>query len=383
LFLTAEDYKARVEGDDELWFIIYLHDKNSAETFYNEKFEKKLTSYGINLGFVDCPKYKKICQLVQIPSIHLYLDEPSVNPYTKSKFRKSIPFVNNLDDRSLAQFLRNQIALNATLVQKLVEYEIELKSFERPHVLLFTDSTQISIFYRVLSYRMRKFFKFVQVTEGVRELRERFNVEDRLALLFLETPTSEVVKFNSNDGDIRNMSSIVNWLNDIYVKKMGEEQIASNLNIDSEQASSNEEGNALLSFDKSLELNSFSHDNAWIVAVLDDLNFSNVEWDNTVKWAEGHIRTAQLLCVKEDMKKASELGLHLCTHNEYSKPYYLVIPFGDASRKKLRSLKTGSYTFSKSQLENARKFAAESLPENAVRYLTSGGIILSQFQVST
>ena len=82
-------------SSDSYVVFYYMSDDEQAKNLgpLMENMKEKLDAYGIKLGTVNCSINKKECKslnLMFMPSIQLYVDDPQPNPYTKKNYRSGI-----------------------------------------------------------------------------------------------------------------------------------------------------------------------------------------------------------------------------------------------------------------------------------------------------
>jgi len=113
VILNNDNFYKDVQGTSTT-FLVAFDDLGGVSEKILAEIDPKLESYGLKTGSVNCAKdapNKKIClgaALRAVPTFHLYMGEPSVNPYTKKKNRPPVVFSGANSVRSLESFIGKQ-----------------------------------------------------------------------------------------------------------------------------------------------------------------------------------------------------------------------------------------------------------------------------------
>merc|ERR1719502_977803 len=113
--LSSSNYDDIVSSSSSPILVVFDGPQGDSKTQVShgilQEMSQKLSTYGIKTGFVDCANTsdnKKIClnaALNSVPSFQLFLEAPTVNPYTKKMIRKpSVYNGRSVSSRSIESF---------------------------------------------------------------------------------------------------------------------------------------------------------------------------------------------------------------------------------------------------------------------------------------
>jgi hypothetical protein len=392
--LSAAKLQEVVMDSNDPWLLLFQPSPSSDMAGDFSQIKEKLAQYNMQLGLVDCSQkeHKKVCQALgpRVPSLQLVVEAPTLNPYTKKNYRKSVPFDGaTVDLSSLERFIGKNFPNHVGKVSELSQLEEKL-SKKRPTVLLFSDKEVVSMLYKSIALQLSNKFEFVHVMKSAKEVAEKYSVQSLPALLVVDA--DKVEKFSPEDkADYKSRSSLVSWLTSLEVSAPAVDNSNNNQGSGKEDASTQSNSNSssnsrgIKQLDSKFSIDSVPGDESWVILVhaKDDVAVVS-DWDKTRRWCEGKIVAAELACHQTDLTSASLLVQALCSQvnaDDADSHFHFVVPYGSStsSRKKLvptdsmdvktYNSKLSAHKFSGSQSDQARRAAADSLPDHAVRYI--------------
>lgn len=342
-----------------------------------DDFSSKMESHGICVGFLDCKVSKsnaKVCQQARIqtiPAAALYVDVPKMNPYTKKNFREPVVMTEAFEERSIEKFVGKTLPHNIKVLKTL---ETAGVSSSQPAVLLFTQKSTVSTFYRTISFFFRDSLGFYLVKASDDDDLSEYGVS--------ELPTL-VVRLTSGDhipytGDLKSHGEIIEWLAQYGAK------IGADLKTESVPETT-KEPEALTPTQFNNLFSSTSEEAAYVIALVGETAAVPTWWPTLTSKCFGSVKSVIFRCGKE----LSDTANQFCSSvTESQSSVVAVLPFSQSSKKKVLSNPSKWLTFpdsdGKVDLDSVVKKAQDSIPENSVSVLMEHEVdtLLSAAQTS-
>ena len=356
-----------------------------------DQVEARVGAFGVVVARVDCStkENKRMCAsagLRTLPSFQVFVEAPSLNPYTKKRFRNGIFFEHNqgggLDSRALERFIGKNIPDVVTRVTSTSELKTKLSSPSSASfsLVLLSDKTTVSMLIKSVanSFSSRQLPVYQMGGVAVDEINAMLDKSfEGLPQLGLVSSSSPLALHSVFDGDLHDRKSIMEWIQS--VTKLEEGKVDPNVDAEDKTTSggdhkSPEDQPAAVKSYSSSEFTeeSLPDSEVWLVHVVSESSPKGDEWKKLTSWCEGVIKSAILLCSSTE---GLGLGSKLCRARDL--PFVAVIPHGSSARKKFHATpEKGSYVFALSETESIKKAALESLPESAVHSMGEDGLQL-------
>lgn len=360
----------------------------------DEVHEKLTQTYGIQVKTIDClaSVHKSACRnanIVVMPTVHVYIDQPKVNPYTKKVYRtpKVWDTKNPNDIKALEKFVSK---IYPNLIQRVdvdedegVEGASGLQKLQSivannnniPVTLLFTERKTTSLLLKSVAVALQDRMTIVEVANSVSSLIGKYKVAKYPS--FVTIPATPTVDLDTDnvvvyDENAKTRSELLAHL----TKYAAEPAVGSN----PDSASSTEQSsgikrvgsNIIFTNPSEFSLDLLTPDMAWIVAISHTNPDTAIpDWSKTKRSVEGSIAYAELHC--NDSTNENKEGNFFCTSGPSSTPYVIVLPHGDNERKKLSIDSVSKWKrlmYVPEEVEDARKAAGDTLPDTAVVEIT-------------
>ena len=353
--------------------------------------DDRVASYGVVVARIDCSTKanKRMCAsagLRTLPSFQLFVEAPSLNPYTKKRFRSGIFFEHSqgggLDSRALERFIGKNIPDVVNKVTTTGELKTKLSSPTPASfsLVLFSDKTAVSMLIKSVanSFSSQQLPVYQMGGVAVDEINAMFDKSfESLPQLGLVSSSSTSALNSVFEGDVHDRKAIVDWIQS--VTKLEEGKVGPKVDAEDKPASagdekSPEEQAAVKSWNSSeFTEESLPDSEVWLVHVVSESSPKGDEWKKLTTWCEGVIKPAVILCTASS--DGLGLGSKLCRARDL--PFVAVFPHGGSARKKFHAApEKGSYVFALSEAENIKRGALESLPESAVHSMGEDGLQL-------
>ena len=157
-----------------------------------EKAAEKLADYRIKFGAVDCDEHKEAqaAHGVQgFPTIHVYTEPPSINPYTKKPYRPHLNYQGARTFKAIKTFAAEHMPNRAVVVDEAGLEELQEKELARelPVALVLSSKARISPLVKVLSSDFAGRLSFAQAAQdaGGEQLADTFGVHEFPAIVVL------------------------------------------------------------------------------------------------------------------------------------------------------------------------------------------------------
>jgi len=411
--LDAKIYQSKVLDASSAWLVWFS--KSASEEDENKQLAMlasirlKVASYGINVGRVSCDNKanKKLCQTAipqpRIPSFSFVFEAARYNPYTKKNHRAGIPFDGSeVSIRTIEKFLLKHYKPSPSIsaFSSLDLFAANTSSSTRPTLVLLTERSAISMFYKSVAYAFSEQELFVSQVYSVSldDIKEHFasisSTElasvKKLPILGLITTsadnTQKMVVYEGTDI-IKERRQVLNWIEKTSNSALRPEPLAATKTSDggdgesqkTSPKSAQEEAVRVKTAAELLDVETLGSKEAWIVAVQEEGGAKEklgAEWDKLVNTCEGVIKPAILTCptATSSSSPPETLGTALCARG-VATPFFFVLPYGSNNRKRIASNPSkGSHLFTSETLGEVMKYAQDSLPEHSVSALTEESI---------
>ena len=392
----AHDFQRDIVEARDVIVVIYhgiARDENEELTekvkvICDEINEKVTQPYGIQVKTVDClaSAHKTACRNANIavmPTVHIYADQPKINPYTKKVYRtpKIWDTRNPNDIKALEKFISKTYP---NLIQRIDVDEddsdatsglqqlqgIVANNDKLPVTLLFTEKKTTSMLLKSVAVALQDRMTIVEVTSSVSSLINKYKVEKYPTFVTIPaTPTVdlETDKYVTYDENVKVRSDLL-----AHLTTYASEPDASNSPDDAQTTEDNSikkvGPNIIFTNPDKFSLDLLTHEMAWILAVSQTPPEEAIpDWNKIKKSVEGSVAYAELHC-------GDHVDNFFC-HNGPSStlPYVVMLPFGENERKKLGVDSVSKWkrvTYVLDEVEEARKAASDSLPDTAVVEIT-------------
>lgn len=337
--------------------------------------EERLSAYNIKVCTLDCASSsgnKKVCAGKVPGSLFLYLETPSLNPYTKALFRGNpVGFTGSgLDIKSIERWLTRTFPSKVELSPSA----LPVCDAASPSLVLISEKSSVTMLLKSIAFSFPKLRVLQSHGLSLSLVQEKYPEATSLPVLGLCTGVLYA-------GDLKNRTEIVHWIES--TTGLYENEAVAGDSADAAAASDNQpqrrQENVKTISSAEFSAGSLDERNAWLVAVVlqpsegISATSSVPGWEKMVGLCEGVVRPAVVVCSSSSNGGSTEgWGQQLCAQDV---PFVMVLPHGASSRKKINaSPHTGSHIFAVSDLEGARKLASESLPEESVYVMPEEGI---------
>ena len=178
--LSNDNYQQEVMEDGMAILVAYDGPKvgSASEKIFSELGDK-LDSFGIRSGYVDCSNEggnRKIClgaSLKAVPSFHLFLETPTLNPYTKKLLRSPVVHLGRTNTiKSIETFISKSFSPFITHIDRVSDYEDFSKNTTSPIVIYVTHhaGSSIPMIAKSMAYKFKNKIKFLHVSNATEDL---------------------------------------------------------------------------------------------------------------------------------------------------------------------------------------------------------------------
>lgn len=368
--LSSSNYDDIVSSSSSPILVVFDGPQGDSKTQVShgilQEMSQKLSTYGIKTGFVDCANTsdnKKIClnaALKTVPSFQLFLEAPTVNPYTKKMIRKpSVYNGRSVSSRSIESFVSKSFSSYITAIATTDEFDKHISSNDEKVVAMFSTAhvkASLPMILKSIAFEYTgRGVSFLHMNNGEKDLLSHASVssEDKLTV---RMPDGSLKVFA---GDLKK-SEEVNRFFDEFTSPIDSNEEKKNLKAEQED---------FKRFKSPGDLEKFileTVDHTVLLAVYDK-DIEN-EIDESVlktmrnKVSEGMIQYKELKCSDIDINEDFKLVSEICSSSN-KLPYLLTIPYGDQSRKKM-SKSLNRFKFDVTESDEAKQSLLESLPDD-------------------
>ena len=392
----AHDIQREVVEAQDIIVVIYhgiARDENEELTgkvklICDEIDEKMTQPYGIQVKTVDClaSAHKTACRNANIavmPTVHIYADQPKLNPYTKKIYRtpKIWDTRNPNDIKALEKFVskmypnliqRIDIDEDDNGLQQL--QEIVASNDKLPVTLLFTEKKITSMLLKSVAVALQGRMTIVEVTSSVSSLINKYKVAKYPTFVTIPATPSvdlETEKYIRYDENVKLRSDLLAHLT-TYASAPGTSNGSDDARNQQDSSIKKVGSNIVFTNPNEFSLDLLTHEIAWILAVSqNDPEVAIPDWNKIKKSVEGSIAYAELRC-SDGIE--SDIAMFFCRDGPSSAlPYIVMLPFGEGERRKLSTDSVSKWkrvTYVPEEVEEARKAAGDSLPDTAVVEIT-------------
>ena len=407
LIQNSNEFQSKILDNSNINLIFFMNQspptKEEDTVIYT--ITEKMVKYDINTYFIDCslPTNKKACIGIQTPSIQLYIDKPTLNPYTKHNYRTHIPLISNGDGNPISlieRFVNKNYPFKATKLTTLLDLKSAIttnNNHTTPIGLLFTDKDTIPLSFKSIIYHYNNQINFYYInTKSGSEILSYYSISSPKSSLGLILPmNTSTSTINNTDtaslqlytGNLNNRTEVILWLDTLIppVTEKGNSD-PSTVREDSSISDDTDDLSYTTYTEETLLLDDLSLSKAYMIGVI-NTNTSTSTTDSTTiaykdavkRWreqivpsCEGNVIPILLKCTHTTPTSTSlsTLGHSLCnptfttttdddTDAPIVFPYLYIIPYMPTTKHlKVRSLSSTlqqKYIYSYTDDATARK----------------------------
>ena len=409
LIQNSNEFQSKILDNSNINLIFFMNQspptKEEDTVIYT--ITEKMVKYDINTYFIDCslPTNKKACIGIQTPSIQLYIDKPTLNPYTKHNYRTHIPLISNGDGNPISlieRFVNKNYPFKATKLTTLLDLKSAIttnNNHTTPIGLLFTDKDTIPLSFKSIIYHYNNQINFYYInTKSGSEILSYYSIsspKSSLGLILpMNTSTSTINNTDTSSlqlytGNLNNRTEVILWLDTLIPPVIEKGQNSDPSSVREESSTSHDTDDLPYSMytEETLLLEDLSLTKAYIIGVINTNTSSTIVYKDAIKrWleqivpnCEGNVIPILLKCTLNSTAHTttpSTLGRSLCnptftttntsddtdtdTDTSIVFPYLYIIPYTPTTKHlKFRSLSSTlqqKYMCSYTDDATARKF---------------------------
>jgi hypothetical protein len=327
--LTAENFQKSVLESSDLWLIEFASPTSFILEENMEGLPKKLAKSGVRVGSMDCDDKPnlKFCRMYGYRGSYALtgvFEKPELNPYTKKKIRKFVPFAGSTTPRGIEKFISKGCPNLIPSVTTRAQLD-DIMKVSSNTVVIFTEKENPTMFYKTLAVRYAKYpsLKFAHINSANEELMESFPEVTEFPAAVVVNSGDEVEESyvaTAYDGDMAERQEILDWIAEFA----GDESDAT----DSDAGASDEFVAKL----KDLGAGSIAYPMSQVVAVVRESAQAEVpNWAASIEGTDSAVEFREVRCSKESAGAVNYNAI--CAAPVSDIPYLLVLPYGADGKK--------------------------------------------------
>ena len=293
LIQNSNEFQSKILDNSNIHLIFFMSQapptKEEDTVIYT--ITEKMNKYDINTYFIDCSlsANKKACLGIQTPSIQLYTDKPTLNPYTKHNYRTHIPLISNVDGNPISlieRFVNKNYPFKATKLTTLLDLKTAIttnNNHTTPIGLLFTDKDTITLSFKSIIYHYNNQINFYYInTKSGSEILSYYGIPSSKPSLGLILPMNTTTTSTTNTantdasslqlytGNLNNRTEVILWLDTLIppVTEKGQNSDPSSVREDSSMSDDTDDLSFSTYTEETLLLEDLSLSKAYIIGVV-------------------------------------------------------------------------------------------------------------------